>query len=142
MAIRVYHNTDGSSDKYWAISDQLDSDGNHEIWYGRRGSTLTFTTRSESKHWNQLAAEKLRKGYVERSSLTVDRQSRKVVNTTNISDLPSVSSTVERSKFAYFVVKPWKQEQDEQLDLKSEVSAMRFEFIEVWEGCFLLNHTL
>tara|TARA_R110001592_G_scaffold221139_2_gene475792 strand:+ start:3700 stop:4524 length:825 start_codon:yes stop_codon:yes gene_type:complete len=134
MAIRVYHNTDGSSDKYWAISDQLDSDGNHEIWYGRRGSTLTFTTRSENKHWTKLAGEKLSNGYKERSSLTIDRHSRKVVNTTNVSDLPPMPSAVEKPNCAYFVVKPWQQELDEQLDLKSEVSAMRLEFIEAVKG--------
>ncbi len=129
MAIHVYHNTEGSSDKYWAISDALDANGHHEVWYGRRGSKLTATTRAESKHWSALAQEKLSKGYIARSSLTVDRKSQKVVPLTKLSDLPPVELEPVK-QLAYFVVKPWDQELAADVDLKLEVCQLRSGFIE------------
>lgn len=129
MAIHVYHFNEGSSDKYWAISDQLDSDGNHEIWYGRRGSTLTFTTRSENKHWASIAEGKLKKGYTERSSLTVDRSARKVVQVRNVADLPPLAGSPTKSRSAFFVVRPFDDDLAEDVDLKSEVLSLLTSFI-------------
>ncbi|EIF42774.1 hypothetical protein DOK_11941 [gamma proteobacterium BDW918] len=127
MTIHVYHFNLGPSDKYWAIDDQRDASGNLNIWWGRRGQSLQHQNRSTNTSWASLAEEKLKKGYTEMSSLTVDRKTNRVVKVTDVADLPPEQpSSMEVSKSLLFSIKPFLEKAD--YPLAKEITRLRAEF--------------
>lgn len=78
--IRVFHYQGGSSDKIWAINTVVRADGKYNVWYGRRGNTLTHDTVPASDDAFKRIRQKELKGYSEKPSLTVDTSTRKIVH--------------------------------------------------------------
>lgn len=77
--IRVLHYRDNRSDKIWAIDEKPNADGNHDVWYGRRGNTMTFRPISDSD-WFARYQAKLDKGYKPCPDKTIDRNTNLVVS--------------------------------------------------------------
>lgn len=81
--IRVFHYQGGSSDKTWAINTVVRADGHYNVWYGRRGHTLTHDTVPAAEDAYKRIRKKEAKGYSEKPSLTVDTKTRQVVHRTD-----------------------------------------------------------
>lgn len=62
MAIKIFHSTEGGSDKIWAIDTAQVALGKHRVWYGRRTSRLTTKVSQVAEPWSKIY-EKERKGY-------------------------------------------------------------------------------
>lgn len=77
-SITVLHYRDSTSDKIWAIDSKPNSDGGHDIWYGRRGSSLRYSPTSDS-NWRKRLNDKLGKGYTRAEGLTVDPETCRVI---------------------------------------------------------------
>lgn len=91
--IVVFHFKGGSSDKYWAIRNEENADGTHDIWYGRRGSRLRHdTVAMAEKSFAVRLNEKLKEGYEGVENATVDVESREVIflddQVENVSPIP------------------------------------------------------
>lgn len=85
--IRVLHYRDAKSDKIWAIDPQLNAEGGHDVWYGRRGGVMTFRPTDKS-NWVKQQDAKFRKGYELCSGLTIDRNTNMVIAREDLDSLP------------------------------------------------------
>lgn len=106
--IRVLHYTDSKSDKYWAIDTRPNANGGHDVWYGRRGKPLVFRS-TDKADWRRQYEAKLRKGYVKRRTLAIDRNSNMVVSKSDLeSSIPNqfwfrISTQVPETQIASFL---------------------------------------
>lgn len=81
MSILVYQLTEGTSNKYWAISNDPEAPGVFPVWYGRVGSKLRRSSKDSPNGSDAAITEKVRKGYVYKNNLTIDSDGQVAINT-------------------------------------------------------------
>ena len=94
--IRVFHYQEGSSDKIWAICTKQNQTSTFTVWFGRRDTKLNQKEVPGDQTADSRIREKLGKGYVELSNMTIDRKSYRMVATD-----PSVTLEVIPSALWY-----------------------------------------
>lgn len=77
-SIHVLQYKNGNSNKVWAIDSRQNSDGGHDIWYGRSGAQLQHKPMNTAGFQRRLQS-KIGKGYVRMTGVTIDRDRRVVV---------------------------------------------------------------